>query len=83
MFGTFSLDLYVKKLIIHSNIYFIACVIIISYFILKYGNNIESHTTTNNSTNIEIKINVFSNIGHIATSLSYIKHHLPPSAVPL
>jgi len=35
-----------------------------------------------NNTNNEMKINIFSNIGHIVTSSSYIKHHRPPPAAP-
>ena len=45
--------------------------------IIKYDNNNESHTTTNN-TNNELRINSFSNIGDIVTSSSYIKHCFPP-----
>jgi len=47
--------------------------------IIKYGNDNESNTITNN----EMKINIFSDIEHIVTSSSYIKHHLPPPAAPL
>ena len=51
----------------------------VNYFIIRYGNDIESHTTTNN----EMKITIFLNIGYIVTSSAYIKHHLPPPAAPL